>query len=92
LGDIKTEHYSLLLACSDKRVLVGVSEDDLRSLPDAELECLKQVKAKNPDFDYHFHTRQGSQYLSRHNWNTYLDFIDKNSSFDNFTLQNQSNL
>lgn len=92
LDDIKTEHYSLLLACSDKRVLVGVSEDDLRSLPDAELECLKRVKAENSDFEYHFHERQGSQYLSRQDWNTYLDFIDKNSSFDNFILQNQSNL
>ena len=92
LGDIKTEHYSLLLACSDKKVLVGVSEDDLRSLPDAEFECLKRVKAENPDFEYHFHKRHGSQYFSRDDWNTYLDFIDKNNSFDNFILQNQSNL
>ena len=53
---------------------------------------VKQVKAKNPDFDYHFHTRQGSQYLSRHDWNTYLDFIGKNANYDNFILQNQSNL
>lgn len=72
----KSEHYSLLLACSDKQVLVGAATDDVRSFPKFESECLNQVKLLNPDFNYHFHTREGSQYFSRQDWNTYLDYID----------------
>lgn len=72
----KDEHYSLLLACSDKRVLIGTADDDLKSYPQREKEYLNRVKALNPDFDYHFHTRGGSQYFSRDDWSLYLDYID----------------
>ena len=74
---IKDEHYSLLLACSDKQVLIAAAEDDLRSSPQRELECLNRVKSLNPNFEYHFHTREGSQYFSRQDWNLFLDYIDK---------------
>lgn len=72
----KNEHYTLLVSCSEKKILVGAAKDDLRSLPSEELEYLNRVKAEMPDFDYHFHSRSGCQYFSRDDWNTYLDFID----------------
>ena len=72
----KDEHYSLLLACSDKQVLIGAAEDDLRSYPEYESECLRRVKELNPEFKYHFHTRKGTQYFGRADWSLYLDYID----------------
>ena len=69
-----SEHILLLNSCAPRCILVGSSEDDPRSDPDAEREAIASLGEN--DFT-HFHTRHGTHYLSRDDWKEYLDFIDK---------------
>jgi hypothetical protein len=77
IGETSDDHGLLLKLCADRKILVGVAEDDPRSNPEAELKHLKSLIAEGYSEDnLHYHSRRGSHYLSRDDWNAFLDDLD----------------
>lgn len=78
-GEASADQGMLLKLCADRRILVGASEDDPRSNPEGELEQLKSLIADGYSKDnFYYHSRHGSHYLSRDDWNAFLDYLDDN--------------
>ncbi len=76
-GETPADHGLLLRLCADRKVLVGVSEDDPRSTPEGELELIKALVYQGYCQDnFHYHSRHGSHYLSRDDWKVFLDNLD----------------
>ena len=76
-GEMPSDHGLLLELCADRRILVGVSEDDPRSDTEGELEQLKLLADRGYCGDnFHYHSRRGSHYLSRDDWKIFLDVLD----------------
>ena len=85
----------LLTLCVPRPVLVRTAAADIRSVPEAERQCLEGLIAHyglfGPAEDaFYFEKRGGAHYFSREDWSAYLDFIDKKMSkslqYDNSSL------
>ncbi len=76
-GKAPADHNLLLKLCADRKIMVGAAEDDPRSNSAGELEQLKRLIASGyPEDNFYYHSRQGSHYLSRDDWNVFLDNLD----------------
>ena len=77
-SDVDTDPHEILLSlCSDRHILIGCCEDDVRSNPEKELKYLASlIKSGMPKENISYHSRSGSHYLSRDDWKVYLDYVD----------------
>ncbi|MBO7195932.1 MAG: hypothetical protein J6V80_01215 [Clostridia bacterium] len=67
------ECSALLSLCIGKSILMASAEDGAsNNLVNKIIPTAKELKAS----DIYYHTRPGSDYLSREDWNIYLDIID----------------
>ena len=70
--------------CLGRKILVSVAEDDPRSNPGAELQCIEKLITKGAKEDgFFYRSRRGSHYLSVADWKAYLDYL---GDFDNNSL------